>query len=260
MTTLDKPIALGLVGAPGSGKTKVAEAFAALVEEHNLLDTPLTILENPTKEMEDYGLALGLEATYDVNWLLTAKQMEQEIALRTSKDGPQSFVTLGTLIERLAHAGLRVEQLGTGLETPQTKDLLMREMHATTLISLLMVDTFHYSAVFYLPLPDQIEIPGQTQDNTNKRIDHAIRLAMERFRIPVVGLNGDAQTQAQTMFDIIKQSAEQQPTEEGEVDDTGTDVPAEAAAGEGDGTAVSSPEHRGTESSDDLHGGADTPA
>lgn len=231
------PISIALVGAPGAGKTPLAEKFAEISadwfaeqeSEFVVLKNPGTILE------EEYDTAMGVFGSYaeDLRAYYLNYENEQAVA-RAGK----SYISVSTALENLAHAGVNLEHVMTGLQTQDTQRRLAQGQVAMSLLTFLFMERFRFSFGFYVPTNGSaLVLPGaDSDDNFNSRVDMALRQIFANFGMRIQVLDQPTvEEKAQEMFDTVKRIVENGPevpeveTESGEfalVDDAGDGDPA----------------------------------
>jgi len=215
------PIAIALTGAPGSGKNQVAWKFGELFTPYlEKYEHELKVIPNTGKIIEQsYDRAMGLFGDY--NTTLWANYLRYEMEQDARKAG-KSFITVGCVLDNMAHGGVKIEDIRTGLQTPDTEPRMMKEMHATTVMSFLFMDTFRYTFGFYLPAKEAIVLPGQEEDATspfNQRIDMALRTIYQNFGLRIQVLDQPSiDEQAQEMVDTVVRIMENGPDPEPEIE------------------------------------------
>jgi hypothetical protein len=176
VTEIQWPISIALVGAPGSGKQAVMDAFCAQIGPDPFWkDQNIVALANAGKVLEEnYDTPMGVFGDYKEN--LFAHFLRAEMEMRAFGQG-YSVITAGTVIENMAHGGVKIEDIRNGLTTPDQEMRLMKEMHATTVMSFLFQDTFRYTFGFYLPLPEtSLILPGAENADRSGDADHLRQL------------------------------------------------------------------------------------
>lgn len=214
------PISIGLVGAPGSGKRVLADEFARIsadwfAEKGSELD----IVSNAGRVIEEtFDHAMGNFASFSDNIWACFNRYERELqALRSGK----SYISCGTAAEHLAHAGTGLENLFTGLATPDVQVRVQVGQLTMSQLTLLMNEQFRaYTFGFFLPLAGSaLVLPGKDdgEANYNRRVDQGVRAIFSNFGIRIQVLDQPTiEEKAQEMFDTIKNIVE-----------NGVEVPAE---------------------------------
>jgi hypothetical protein len=178
------PLAVAVIGAPGSGKAALVEEFAA--QSGGLFDGSddahrLDVVGGGAAGVERLGLAVGFFGGYREHLMAFFLQLEDELKSRAAG---RSVVTSGTVFGNLAHAGAEFEQVvrGTqaaGLVTPEAQVRLQQVQAAVTALTLL-AENFRYQFVFRLPLPPAIEVPGQ-DPSPERRMAERVDAAIDRI-------------------------------------------------------------------------------
>lgn len=224
------PLQIGLIGAPDSGKSKLIPEFKKVSEDFfSEFDSPLEVVDNPGTLIEQkFDQAMGPYGGCRDNLWAYFNRFEAE---RTNIAEGNSFISNGTAIDTMAHAGLYVESVmlgsNSGLITPETQMEAQRAQVTITEITYLMLENQIYNFAFYLPLADKVIIPGQDEDPIgdayNRRIDQAIRVIFGNFNMRIQMLDQPTyEEKAQTMLDTIskivrdgvKVEVEEEPEEE----------------------------------------------
>lgn len=206
MTQVKYPISVGLIGAPGAGKHALASLFA---REFQLKTGEfVAVVESPARTIEDgYNRPMGVHGDYRDTLEAHFIRSQQEEGLRQAHE---SFISVGTLAENLAHGGVKVEDIRMGIATPDQQQRVMKEMHTTTVMTFLMIDSFRYTFGFYLPLKDTSDliVPGQdsADDAYARRVDNGLRIVINNFNLGLPVLDQPTlEEKADAMIDNILQ-------------------------------------------------------
>lgn len=166
---------IGLAGAPGSGKTDLANALAGLMGA-DLVGGRITIVDDYVKDVEQAtDLACGFQGSYIADMAVAlARYGAERCAVR---DGAETTITCGTLAESATYtainATLRQDEWGWA-----TANISM------PYYALLSRSVMAYDHLFYLPLRDsEIEL--------FKVMDENIIASFEAFRSPAITLVGE---------------------------------------------------------------------
>jgi hypothetical protein len=214
------PIEIGIVGAPGSGKSQLIDTFLETSAEWfadqgccggihlHTVGNAGSLIEN------NFDQAMGPYGGYRDNLWGIFERLSQEKTLRNQG---KSFIANGTVIDSLAHTGVNLETVmlgaqNSGLITPQTQVELQKVQMATEVTKALFFDILQYKFVFYLPLPPQIEVPGQEHDEERRygdKIDNAIQAIFGGLGMRIQALDQPTmEEKAQEMLDTIKRIME----------------------------------------------------
>lgn len=203
------PTDILIVGAPTSGKTDAAQSFAKLCNSAIIVDSPVDTLL-----ALDYEV--GRRASYLSTMAMSIMQFNNERIAR-KETNYEYVVTVGGLLQRMAHIGAFLEHNGPRMKRLALSDL-EREDIATNFtgraLGFMLVDTFVYKHVFYLPMPKLDEIwPDDLseEEKHNQRVDVGIRQALENFFIPFTMLDRDEDIAQQMMRKIEDSRSTSQP-------------------------------------------------
>ena len=175
---------IALVGAPGSGKTELAND---IVETEQFQDH--VVIDNYAQTTSTYtNLALGPYATYVGNYLVAADRLRREVrAIKHNED----HIVCGTLIETAVYMSMRggLDNVGGSSEANRIAAFMQ-------MLGMLFNDVGGYDKIFYLPLVDGSEI--------NKRVDSEIVDALGVFGVPYITLGED---RVQEVLDAFSEPA-----------------------------------------------------
>ena len=218
---LEFPISIALIGAPGSGKSDIAAAYKDIADPWFAVNEagPLNVIENPGNVIQDeLDTAMGLAGGWKEDLRVFFRRYEQEQKFRATNE---SFITLGTALENLAHCGVNMENIIRSIQTEEQQQALQIQQIAMTQLTYLFTSTFQYTFAFYVPKTgvilsaDGSEI--DTEANYNRRVDEALRMVFANFGIRIQSLDeGSPEEKAKVVFDTIARIVENGP--EGFVD------------------------------------------
>lgn len=221
-TAVPLPVQIGLVGAPGSGKSKVAAEFAAIsaewFQEHG---EHLWTITNPGEQIKQrFDQAVGVFGSWEDDVRAYHVRFEdEELARRAGV----SFVSVGTAVENIAHCGVNLENMMVGLATPDTQQRVQQQQVAMTMLTFLFLNNFRYLFGFYVPHPGAaVILPGQddSENTYNLRIDAAIRHIFGNFGLRIQVLDQPSvEEKAQAMFDTVRDIVENGVPERTEEDE-----------------------------------------
>lgn len=191
------PTFVGLVGVPGSGKSRLAYAIESAYG--------MEIVDNYAQRLSsDYDLALGPYANYVTNTMVAMER--QKVEHENRRDLDKDGVTCGTLIDTLAYAALLIEYHNMQITTPQQQGIIARETVGSQMIHLMIQDTMRYHTYFYLKLAPEIEVPGQEPkfDNYTRSLDNAMGQIIQSLGVPVVEVrSGTVEQQMETVAEAL---------------------------------------------------------
>lgn len=180
------PISLALIGAPGSGKQKLIEAFQEVAADYLAEnDQELHVIPNAGTVIEEtYDQAMGAFGGYVEDQWANYIRHEAEIA---AKAKGVSYITSGTVIENIAHCGVNMEAILGGITTPQTELRIQQNQVAMAALSMYFAERFRYTFGFYLPYKQKVIIAGQDEFEAHyqQRVDHGIQTVMQNFGLRI---------------------------------------------------------------------------
>lgn len=202
------PVNIGLIGAPGSGKEKLGELFFERANTFFATNgSELRVLQNAGRTIEkEFDYPMGMFGSYvDDLRAYWVRQVGEEAA---QKDGV-SYLTLGTAIDHIAHTGINLETIMTGLTTPDQEVKQQRWQVTMTMLTMLFQEQFRYTFGFYLPYEGtEIVVPGaevDTEAEYNKRIDAGLRMVFANFGMRLQVLDQPSlEEKADVMFETIQ--------------------------------------------------------
>lgn len=194
--TEDLPTFVSIIGAPGAGKSELAEAIAA--------EYDMVVVDNYAQDLAaDMDIALGFYASYVPNLMVAMEREKADHKARRSLD--RNVVVVGSLIESVAYAGLQAEYHGMQISTPQQQGVLQREMLGMQVLGVMLQDLMKFHHYFYVPLPVEIEVPGKESkfDNATRSLDRAIAQIVGQLGVPVHELKGSLDAKLEAVKDTI---------------------------------------------------------
>lgn len=215
--TSSETINIALIGAPTSGKTELADALQAKLADQF---PGIVVVDNLSQRLVDNGYEVSQEGDFRTSLMLTALQLDQE------RSAPSHSIVCGTLVQRLAEIGVKIDHIGNRVKripTATNKRALSIENIMGHLLAFVLAEEFQYHFMFYLPLKDSTDlyVPGdvESEEDYNKKIDASIRHILDAFFIPAVRLEyGEFEKQA---LEFIETAMKQvQETADAEVQDT----------------------------------------
>lgn len=210
--TSSETINIALIGAPTSGKTELAETLQTELAERF---PGITIVDNFSDRIANNGFEIGLEGDFRASLLLTALQLDKE------REWEGHTITCGTLVQRLAEIGVKIDAVGNRVKripTATNKRALSIENIMGHLLAFVLAEEFQYHFMFYLPLKETVDlyVPGDvnTTEDYNKKIDASIRHILDAFYIPAVRLDyGDFEKQTlkviETAMNQVQETADE---------------------------------------------------
>lgn len=175
---------IGLVGAPGAGKTALAHALKKSIEtaEPGLV-SDVQVIDKYAELVEEKGnLAIGPYASYATSVAIALLRFGLE---RGAKDA--TTITCGTHVETcvyLAVDGMLKQQYAP---TDEFKEAArQRTGFAMQFLGAVMSDDRPYDALFFLPVHD-------AEENWIQQFDANIKDAFELYEVQAVTLEGTAE-------------------------------------------------------------------
>jgi len=160
---------IGILGAPGTGKTKLARALA---KEHELalVDGYIQRLQKKT------NLALGPWSSYSEHFMVAGERLASEY-----KVGDDKRITVTTIVDTLAYAAVKSDV--TMSQSPDAaRATFLVAQAAMQGLSLIFRETWDYDLAFWLPFSeDQVK----EHDGTwQLALDRAYPAVLESFGVP----------------------------------------------------------------------------
>lgn len=249
---VDFPVSIGLVGGPGSGKQALGEAFYELSKDFfEKGDSELWILPNAGQTIQDdFDHALGAVGDYSDDLRVYYRRQEAEDMARAKG---VSYLTLGTAVECIAHCGMNLETIMTGLATPDQEAEVQKRQIMMTVLTMLFRDHFRYTFGFYLPYAGStLVVPGEDLEEAyNKRVDNGIRFVLANFGLRIQVLDQPTiEEKAEEMFSTVRRIIENGPDPDPEPEEDTSEVDAAVEAGLIERTDVDSSTEESTVSDD----------
>lgn len=212
---LEFPISIGLIGAPGSGKQPLAEEFTRISADYFAEQkSEFVTIPNAGRTIEEtFDHAMGNFGSFTDSLWACFTRFDAEV--RASQKG-LSYLSCGTAVEHIAHAGVTLENLLTGVATPDVEARVRAGQITMSQLTLLWNEQFRaYTFGFYVPnAGSQLIVPGgdDTERNFNARVDQGIRSILSNFgiRIQVLG-QPTIEEKAEEMLSTIKRIMESGP-------------------------------------------------
>lgn len=197
---------IGVIGVPGSGKSRFASAIKKAMPDKNfaIIDG---YVDKLSRKLE---MAVGVEATYLPN-LHIASAREQEIRRYHLED--RNFVLCGTIFDTLCYAGFHSEIIASSAGDQDEKtSVLAREISAAQTFAYMCVDTYsQFTHLFYLPVTDpELLVAVSNRENPDlpptevEAMDKTIQDALRRYGNPATILKGKHSKNVEDALEILK--------------------------------------------------------
>lgn len=149
---------IALIGAPGSGKTKLANQIKRHHKDYKIIDGYVPKFEKRT------NIALSYLAPLVPNIMVAGERLALE---HNARDKTENVISCGTTVETIAYATLYSI---AAMEHTSDKRTAAVRINATLDALLLFTEAWYYHHVFYLPLPS-----NEDTDPIAARLDLSIR-------------------------------------------------------------------------------------
>jgi hypothetical protein len=201
---------VGLIGIPGTGKSRLAEGAADKLGE----DYDLEIVDAVAEDLSDYlgGIEISHRSSFIPNLMMAT---EREKRLQHLRANNQDFISCGTLIDSVCYSSAYIGPLAQILEENKS-GLLQRQVeseiaafHAMMYTALRVIGAF--DKLFYLPVPKslEIELPGRPALAPElKQIDTEIQSVLQSLNLPVVTLDGSFDENVERVSKCFLKSSE----------------------------------------------------
>jgi hypothetical protein len=168
---------IGLIGAPGSGKTDLAWAIEKAISGNvNIVDEYVMHVE------AEFNYKADRWATYIVNLAIAIERFKWE---REAQDEFPVLVTCGTVLDTTVYMAAEVELMAD----PGHEGWQRRSVASLATIGCMVDDLYTYDYSFYLPCKTE---PG---DSFHRTINSELPTALRLFEIPHITLDQDSTDQ-----------------------------------------------------------------
>lgn len=161
---------IGIIGAPGAGKSEFARRLKIRLSEE-LFPESFYIIDNYVQDLqEDTGLALGPWAAHFENYMVAGIRFAEE-----AKHSKDDTITVGTILDTMTYTLI----LGSiDLSEDYSNDQFIESQTAINGMALLYGQTWDYNMSFYLPLD------GPGDKLWHSKIDKTLPGVIDSFLVP----------------------------------------------------------------------------
>jgi hypothetical protein len=167
---------IGVIGAPGSGKSKFAKDLAKTFD--------LTTVDNYVQRLKDTtDLELGYWASYSENFMIAGVRMAVERRYKNT-------ITAGTILDTLLYCAMKhdiTSSRGDAVQQALERSEYARVNSAMNAMGMMYTESWSYDLAFYLPLEKDYLVRGIELDKVH---DDEIPHLLEVFHAPVITLSG----------------------------------------------------------------------
>lgn len=205
---------IGILGAPGSGKSKLARTLAK--------EFDLTAVDNYVQRLQKKtDLALGPWSSYSELFMVAGQRLAEEEKVKTDR------VTVGTMVDTLVYAAVRSD-VTMHRDGSDRQAVYLAAQAAMQGLSLMFTETWDYDICFHLPYTD--EQKRKKQGTWEAAVDGAYLTVIESFQVPYAYTIGgpleDRISIAKETINLVRNhQSESTPPEERSVRSGGSDVP-----------------------------------
>lgn len=188
---------IGICGAPGSGKTELAEQLKKALDKEG--QPEYQVLDEYVEALREYtGLELGHWGNYTANHLVAMERLRHELAyLKRS----ENLIGCGTLIDTLVYAVVHGGKTMNRAEETARRDATMGAF------GMMMSDCLPYEYLVW--------VPGDfEQGSWDRRINDLYSEAFHSFEIPFLTLGLDRSERPAKVLELV--FAEEQKKEQDE--------------------------------------------
>lgn len=194
-----------LIGAPGAGKTALATAFAEAskdwFESKNM--KPLLVLDGLPQALHDDGnVQLG---AYGKHFDSAAIYYHGEVRRQRAIQSDRPFLDTQSLIGTLAHINARLNVMQQLIQTPDLQQEMQREFMTGTVLTGYMADRWALNFGWYLPLAEQIIIPGVQKETFPVAVDAVLRDMNVKLGLGIPLLDGTVDERVKGMLSDLDQ-------------------------------------------------------
>lgn len=194
-----------LIGAPGSKKSETAVAFEEAsrtwFEEHDV--APLCIVDTNNDVELVQGRFSGSRGDHYVTLANFFNRAYMEDRVRVKGE---SFISCGCIIDSIAHMNARLKTLSKMVQTQDTEAMAQREILLGNVLQTYLMDgRWNFNYVWYIPLPDQILIPGNSENTYayDAEVDAILRDLNVKMQLGIPVLSGTVEERVEKMMEDL---------------------------------------------------------
>jgi deoxyadenosine/deoxycytidine kinase len=217
---------IGVIGAPGAGKSKFARKLAYGLGQH-VFDKPPTVIDDYVPKLEKQtGYAYSYFATYAQNYQILFHRWTLEQAAEAKG---HNIITCGTMYETICYAAIKANEASMNQDD---MDEFVRARTAMTALGMLETVIFDYDILLYLPYDGKTLLDkGRSYDTVIDRKVPEILEGHFKSALPLRGTDRENVKYATEVVRAIRDQAETSEADESAVRGSG-DVAPEEPAGE----------------------------
>lgn len=179
---------IGVLGAPGAGKTKFAQGLAKSLGDTTVVDNYVQRLQKSS------NLALGPWASYSENMMIAGVRE----AARLKQHDKTNQITVGTIMDTMVYIMVHCDN-SVNSNTRDKAAAIYQESHAVVNGMTLWYNyTWDYDVCFHLPYAKTEEF------NFSTKMNEAYSPVLETFFVPVYGLEGDTKGRVEIASQVIE--------------------------------------------------------
>ena len=192
-----------LVGAPGSGKSALADAFAKAAKpwfEERKMKPPLVLDGLPQALREDGNIQLGGYGNYFDS---ASIWYHAEVRRERARQSQRTFIDTQSLISTLAHINARLSVMQHLVMTEELQVQGQLELAHGQAMTLYLPTRWMNGSVnfaWYLPLPEQIIVPGRDRETFPVAVDAVLRDMNLKLGLNIPLLDGTLEERVERMM------------------------------------------------------------
>lgn len=205
---------IGLIGVPGSGKTKLANSIKRSMPEENFV-----IIDKYVEKLgKSLDMNIGLDGSYVSN-LHIASQREMEF--RKAYLSGKNVILCGTAFDTLCYTGFYAETIAQSPMDDEMKSFsIQREVAAAQVFAYFCIDTLNaMTNLFYLPVtnPESLAVmpfgkPDELPTDSDV-LDKAMQEALRRYGNPATVLSPIHSKRSTTVLEELNKNADGERSE-----------------------------------------------